>query len=810
MSKPAIVLEGCTCEPLMGYLKAIGVLRLLSEQRDGSARGCWRDETFVVDTNLDQDALARFFLDEYSPTPLLAPWNGGSGFYLKLDLDRFLETGGEGIEFKGREAVAAIEAIEASDTRRLARYRAQIAETKQALAAIAHSVDFSKALADPLQQWPKAQTRAAQKRTKDQAAKILNDLLLFESGGATFSIGKADKDAFVSELRGKVLTDDALCWLDAALAMRTGQKKNRVEAPTLGTGGNIGNSDFSARFAQMLSEIMASRDGNPVPEASAKWFHASIYGTPAPNLLKASVDQFDPGRAGGANGTQGMEAEPTLNPWDYVLMMEGAVALAGGTSRRLGAARSAASFPFVVESSAAGYGAVGKDATRGEAWLPLWPAPALYPEVKFLLSEGRAEVGGARARSGLTFAQAVAGLGVDRGIRAFARYEFQERFGKNYIATPIGRFAVPKAPLDGIELIRALNGWLDSLRYACRTKDDGAKTEPPPRFPAAQRRIESAIFGFCKYGGKERLADVLAALGTAERELAVGDRKPDDRRTARPLSGLSAAWLFAADDGSPEFSLARSVAFIDRGSKGTGRIRRNLEPVEENGAYWAWSEGGPHVVWDRGDLCGNLGALLARRLMDAEKNGEPMPPLGSSFPTTLDHVAVFLDAAVDEAKIDDLIWGLSLVEHESPREAHAVMDDTDLPAAYALLKLAFLPGRLEWHRPSTGPPVLRINSPNLGDPPGGIAVKPEPAILGRLRANDVQAACVLAARRLRASGLVPLASTLADGRHRNIDWSAAGFQATRLLAALVFPIADRTANQLAQLVLRYPSSDTQL
>ena len=101
----------------MSYLKALGVLRLVSEQTDPKARGCWRDGVFVLETRLDRDGLAQFFLEQYSPTPLLAPWNGGSGFYVKLDLDRFLESAGKEIEFKGREAVEAIDAVEASEFR---------------------------------------------------------------------------------------------------------------------------------------------------------------------------------------------------------------------------------------------------------------------------------------------------------------------------------------------------------------------------------------------------------------------------------------------------------------------------------------------------------------------------------------------------------------------------------------------------------------------------------------------------------------------------------------------------------------------
>src|SRR5207249_1491599 len=111
---------------------------------------------------------------------------------------------------------------------------------------------------------------------------------------------------------------------------------------------------------------------------------------------------------------------------------------------------------------------------------------------------------------------------------------------------PVGRFDVPQAPLDGIELVRALNEPLLSSLQA--TVADG---KAPARFTTAVRRIESAIFDFCKYGGRGRLAAILAALGNAERELAVGDIKPEKRRTRRPLAGLATGWAMAANDSSP-------------------------------------------------------------------------------------------------------------------------------------------------------------------------------------------------------------------------------------------------------------------
>ena len=76
-------LRGCTPEPLMAYLKALGIFRLVAEQKDKDARAWWQDDAFCLTSVLDRDALARFFLDEYRPTPIVSPWNGGSGFYPK-------------------------------------------------------------------------------------------------------------------------------------------------------------------------------------------------------------------------------------------------------------------------------------------------------------------------------------------------------------------------------------------------------------------------------------------------------------------------------------------------------------------------------------------------------------------------------------------------------------------------------------------------------------------------------------------------------------------------------------------------------
>jgi hypothetical protein len=63
-------------------------------------------------------------------------------------------------------------------------------------------------LAVPLNKYRMARSAAQRKNAKDEATKILNGLLLFQTEGGLFALGKATKDQFISDLRGKVLSDD--------------------------------------------------------------------------------------------------------------------------------------------------------------------------------------------------------------------------------------------------------------------------------------------------------------------------------------------------------------------------------------------------------------------------------------------------------------------------------------------------------------------------------------------------------------------------------------------------------------------------
>src|SRR5215210_359758 len=88
-------LTGCAPAPLAHYLKALGILRLVAEQKDPTARGWWKDEAFHLATTLDRAELEHFFLHEYQPTPMISPWNKGAGFVFAANnpaLDRLRQS----------------------------------------------------------------------------------------------------------------------------------------------------------------------------------------------------------------------------------------------------------------------------------------------------------------------------------------------------------------------------------------------------------------------------------------------------------------------------------------------------------------------------------------------------------------------------------------------------------------------------------------------------------------------------------------------------------------------------------------------
>jgi CRISPR-associated protein Csx17 len=669
-------LAGCGIEPLGSYLKALAVLRLVAEQADANARGWWDGMSFCLETELDTGGLVEFFLKRYSPTPILSPWNGGSGFYPK-------------------DRKAGLEAIAGSTAERFSVY--------------------------------------------SDAIRIAGQIRgVGEEKGANKAEEDARRFAIQLECRNQ-LPDRCVEWLDAAVGISAEGK--RTFAPILGTGGNEGRLDYTNNFMEYLAVLLIQADGKmPVEELLGN----ALFGTATDGFVPSAVGQYDPGRAGGFN--QGPDVETKdfpSNPWNFVLTLEGGVAWASGLYRRQGVAyRSFLCSPFTVMPTPVGYGsAAEKDgqSARAEIWAPIWEKPASYREIRALLREGRAALDGRPAQNGLEFAEAACLLGVDRGISGFVRYNLLKRRGDSYIALPAGRYRVRQDAWEG-DLVRQLNQVLDSM--------DGQMKSPPAEYASLRRQVDEAMFNVLVRGGEDALEDVAASMGRLHRRVLLTGR--DIRIRGR----LSSDWVSKLDT-RPEARIAAALASIwDRDAAG-------MEP-HLNRAKREYS-------WSGASLEERMARTLERRMVLAEQLGLDRNPLGGSYRINAHDVTMFLDRAVDDERIEDLLFAFLLVDWSKAKSPPFDAEhNADVWPVYTLLKRLYTAGQIE---------TKEGKRHVVGD-------------LG-----------VLAALTGAVEDGVTQAARIASGRLRNIGIaaemeSASGFDGMRLAGALLIPVQPIAARGL--------------
>ncbi len=718
-------LGGCAPEPLMAYLKALGVFRLVSEQKDPQARAWWRNDAFFLRSTLDREALLEFFLEEYRPSPIVSPWNKDNVLY-------------KATNSKKKTVAKAMDAILEMESPRFELWRETI-ETSRRVVDQAERMQWRKL--DDAKAWTLAQCRIQ-------------------------------------------FPDDALDWLDAVYVLTSDGAKF---PPLFGIGGVEGKLEFSNNYIQNIVSALNIDNQRNGQAVARERLAAALFGEGSPQLLKnRSTGFFNPESVGGHGAAVGFKGDALTNPWDYVLMFEGALLFAGAAARRLSPqAQTKAIFPFTVDNSAGGYGTAADSeygrASRAEFWAPVWKMPANLRELSQLVSEGRAQLGRRQAATGGDFARAVAGLGIERGVFQFHRYGFFVRLGRSHLASPLGRFRV-RDDDDAVEranMLFDLDQWLDRLR------GNAAGTRPPAGLGAALRRIDDAIIEFCQRGQPRDLQNVLVAVGYAERWLA----KSSIRDKVAPLGSLRWEWLNHANDNSAEFGLARAMASIlrepPRGEIGVGAIRENLEPVEAR-RRTKWAESPTSCVWGAGDPLANMLATLERRCLEGRMRGGESLPLDSAYSARLDHIVAFLNGGIDAQRVAELALPLSFVRYWHRKIDGGVNRQSpiqlpfDLPAAYAAMKLTLLPRKFE--------------CPEFG---ADTEIRHEPAMLSMLRAGRIGDAYELACRRLGVSGLQPLSADAGIA-----DSSGYG---RRLAAALLFPLDAGANYALAKRALRPPA-----
>ena len=789
-------LKGCSPAPLAHYLKALGILRLIVEQRaDPEARGWWQDEHFCLLSRLSRDQLERFFLEKYEPTPLLSPWNKGCGFFKADD--------------------PGLSPLENSNAARFERFRCGVAQSRCLLDAVAHADAVVRAI--------KARTKTNKTFQSEQQRELLANSETFRScldqlraQAAKPDVSPTKSDEFVADiaiietlvarvakpstkadaerlkastgykrllaiadrrfqaLKATLIPD---CrrewrgphaeWLSAAVVL---DEDGNPEWPSLlGTGGNDGNLDFTNNFMQRLGELFDLADTEGCPVAGAEELLAnSLWSEPTNRLSVTSVGQYQPGAAGGANSTTGPDGDSLVSAWDFVLMMEGSLVFRSRATRRFDPNEiSRASAPFAVRSHAAGFASPGSEkAQRGEQWMPLWSRPATLADIVALFGEARVQLKRQTANRPVDVARAIGRLGVARGIDSFTRYGYLERNGQSTLAVPLGRVNVRQHPRA--HLIDDLAPWMDRIQRRARDK------HAPARLVQAEKRLADAVFAALTHDPTaDRWQAILRAAVAVESLQAAGTAVE-----AGPIPPLRPEWVFAVNDGTADVRLALSLGSAAASYSRVGRpidpVRHHWLPLEPDARRFKTSDKrlahDPRVVMSGHDVLADCAAVVERRLIEAGMKGQRRLPLeaAAGCSATLSDLATLLGGAIDLGRLLDMSRAFMAIEWErwSLDYCSGTPCASELPeAAWLALRLACLPWPLSSDK----------------------NIPAEPSMVRRLLAGDGAGATNLALARLRSAGIrPPLQAGITDASTARL-WAA----------ALVFPIDRGSARRAA-------------
>ena len=819
-------LDGCAPTPLAHYLKALGILRLVAEQKDNTARGWWEGDCFRLATMLSSNEIEEFFLYDYRPTPFVAPWNKGSGFFVENDTGlRPLEQSAAG-RFSGfRAGIVAsrtqINALASADrevraikAESKARKNVDIGKSRQRTGfeqdyeQIANAIKKVQGELGAIGGCSSADQARLQKRL-EKTERQISDAEAYKQLLDKRDLYERSQDSRLKDVLGRISKSENYKrrlnaaerrfkqakanlipnlratwrgphreWLDAAMVV--GDDGTPKYPALLGSGGNDGRFDFTNNFMKRLNEVFDLRSDDGGPRASARnWIRGALWGTSVPgNSSGQAVGQYLPGTAGGANNANGPDSDSLLNPVDFILLFEGTPICTSNAARRFASsAPSRAASPFVVNASGAAYPSASTtdESARGEQWMPLWSRPSSHAEVRRLFAEGRAQLSGKAVREPLELARAVQLLGVSRGIKSFQRFGYIERNGQSNLAVPLGRFDVSERPAVNLACIDDLDSWLHRLRRIARDRD------APARLSSLARRLNDSLFAVTEEPRTPAVwQGVLCWLTEIQEVMARGSGS-----AAQPVPHLRPEWVSASCDDSPEFRMALAFA-LQRGSfrRGAGSpvgpIRRHWLPLDRDRS-WRFATTGskagssfdrqPDVVMHGRSGVDDAIAIVERRLVEASQRGHGHLPLRAHQRASAQaaDLAELLSGNVDLDRTLKLARALTALDHKAWAKSAVFVEP---PYASVWPEDAWLVIRL-----CTLPWPLRTRSGFELD------IGANPMIVRRLASGDAATAFAVASRRLAAAGVRCTVRASSASPERARLWAA----------ALAFPISKLTA-----------------
>lgn len=792
-------LKGCSPAPLANYLKALGILRLISEQADPLARGWWQDEHFCLLTTLTKTDIEQFFLVEYQPTPMLSPWNKGCGFFkandpglapLEASVAPRFKTFRDGTAVARQlldeigHADAFIRSIKSCTKTTSKGYR-----TEKQRTLIADDYLYRRSLAELRTRLTLANNGSIEQQQLQTDLNLLESLSRVSAGLPTTTDSNAIKTnsafkallasaerrfkhrkaALIPDCR-RIWRRETAEWLSAAVVLD--EKGDPTWPSLLGTGGNDGNLDFTNNFMQQLCSLfdITTTNGDP-SQPSHGLLKNALWADPTNGLTSAAIGQFQPGSAGGANSSTGFLSGNLVNAWDFVLMMEGTILFSAVATKLLTpTASNQASVPFATRAHAAGIAAAGSEkAQRGEQWMPIWQCPTTLGELSSIFAEARVQLYRRPVHRPIDVARAIGRLGVARGIESFVRYGYLERNGQSTLAVPLGRIPVRQNRYG--HLIDDLSAWIDRIQRRSREKNSAA------RLQHIEHALADAIFSALTHDpSPDRWQAVLLAAAEVESLQAAGTGFE-----AGPIPSLTPEWIVATADNTAEFRLAVALGGAASRYSHEGfpidSVRHHFLPLEPTAKRFRISDkrlvNDSRVVASCRDSLRDLIAIVERRLVESAQTGQRRSRLvaANGCGARLDDLADFIRGNLDLPRLLGLARAFMAIRWDrwSPADLPQTAPRADTPdECWLSLRLCCL----AW-------PLSK-----------GYDIPAEERCPRLLRSGESARAIAIARQRLLSAGIrPPMYVGTADSD-----------TARRWAAALVFPIHRGTARRVAALV----------
>ena len=364
-----IQLDGCNATPIASYCKSLGIFKILNK-KDSTIRAYWKNDKFILVTNLTKKDILNFIINDYTPTPILGPWS-----YNKYN--------------------KVVEELKNTDNPKFDSYKNEVTKTNQIISGF---------------------FKFNGKNMCEYTIKERNDYL------------KNNKIDFLNLCRNE-LSDETVYWLDTAFALHG---KRYDCGPILGSGGNDGNYNMSENFLSCLIKLFSNKYHHKYKEWIELSLFNNITSLKDSDKVLKNITGHNPNHNDSYVSGWSVNNK-NKNPCDYVLMIEGMMLFAGSISKRQSKnSTSKTSFPFTVSKSHM-LGDINED-NRGVILSPIWNNYITYKELEYMFTEGRLQFGdGKHTNNDIESDKAITSLGVDISISQFKKTYIQNRKGDAYL-----------------------------------------------------------------------------------------------------------------------------------------------------------------------------------------------------------------------------------------------------------------------------------------------------------------------------------------------------------------------------------------